>query len=123
MLPPRTEESGEQSDSPDRSRPTCRPGRDRPSGTETARVTAPALPSVFTLGLYSFELGLRGPNRFAQRHPPIDHGATVDGPTSPVSNLKGLGYVTNMRVCPEGGGNPFAVFNGKGAGYEDNVIA
>jgi len=55
--------------------------------------------------------------------PPIDYGATVDGPTSPVSNLKGLGSVTGMRACPVGGGNPFRVFNSKGAAYEDNVVA
>ena len=54
--------------------------------------------------------------------PPIDYGATVDGPTLP-SNLKGLGYVTGMRICPVGGGNPFAAFNGHGAHYEDNVTA
>jgi hypothetical protein len=54
--------------------------------------------------------------------PPIDYGATVDGPTQ-LANLNGLSMQTGMRACPAAGGDAFKVFDGKGAGYMDNVIA
>jgi hypothetical protein len=53
---------------------------------------------------------------------PMALGATVDGPTV-LSNLNGLGTVAGMRTCPAAGGDPFKAFDGKGAGYMDNVVA
>ena len=54
--------------------------------------------------------------------PPIDLGATVDGPSA-IANFNGLGFQTGMRRCPPDGSDPFKAFSGKGARYFDNVIA
>ncbi|MBA3947526.1 MAG: glycoside hydrolase family 9 protein [Herpetosiphonaceae bacterium] len=52
--------------------------------------------------------------------PPIVLGATVDGPAA-ASDFSGLGVPSGARRCPPAGGDPFAVFNGHSARYEDNV--
>ena len=48
--------------------------------------------------------------------PPILSGALVEGPNS----FAATGFVDGMRVCPPGGGDAFAKFNGNGAVYADN---
>jgi endoglucanase len=48
--------------------------------------------------------------------PPILSGALVEGPNS----FDATGFVTGMRECPHGGGDPFKEFDGNGAVYQDN---
>jgi endoglucanase len=48
--------------------------------------------------------------------PPLLSGALVEGPNS----FAATGFVGGMRVCPPGGGDPFAKFNGNGAVYKDD---
>jgi endoglucanase len=48
---------------------------------------------------------------------PILAGAVVEGPNGTVYS----GSLTDMRPCPPDGGDPFAVFNGGGAKFQDNV--
>jgi endoglucanase len=48
--------------------------------------------------------------------PPILAGALVEGPNS----FAATGFVDGMRVCPPGGGDVFAQFNGNGAVYKDD---
>jgi endoglucanase len=48
--------------------------------------------------------------------PPSLSGALVEGPNS----CAATGFVTGMRKCPPGGGNPFKKFDGNGAVYQDN---
>jgi hypothetical protein len=54
--------------------------------------------------------------------PLLLYGAAVDGPNA-ISTFRGLGFLTGMKRCPVGGGDPNAEFTGKGARYFDNVIA
>jgi endoglucanase len=49
--------------------------------------------------------------------PPFLLGAAVEGPNSIASK----GSLTNMVACPPNGVDQFAVFNGNGAVYKDNV--
>lgn len=50
-------------------------------------------------------------------------GATVPGPAA-TSALRGLGGTPDgARRCPASGRDPFAVFDGHGAGYRDAVVA
>jgi endoglucanase len=50
-------------------------------------------------------------------NPPVLSGAAVEGPNS----FAATGVVSGMVTCPPSGGDPFAVFNGKTATYQDNV--
>jgi hypothetical protein len=54
--------------------------------------------------------------------PPLLLGAVVPGPVK-ASELRNLSAAEGYRRCPTGGGNPYAQFSGRGAGYEDNVLA
>jgi endoglucanase len=47
--------------------------------------------------------------------PPRLNGALVEGPNT----FAARGFLTGMRVCPPGGTDPFAPFNGNGAVYRD----
>jgi len=49
--------------------------------------------------------------------PPYLLGAVVEGPNSVATK----GSLTNMVACPPNGVDPFAVFNGNGSVYRDNV--
>jgi endoglucanase len=55
-------------------------------------------------------------------HPPLLLGAVVPGPVS-ARELRGLSAAEGYRRCPSRGGNPYAQFSGRGAGYQDNVLA
>jgi endoglucanase len=48
--------------------------------------------------------------------PPILSGALVEGPNS----FAATGFVSGMRACPPGAGDPFEQFNGNGAIYKDD---
>jgi endoglucanase len=48
--------------------------------------------------------------------PPLLSGALVEGPNS----FAATGFVDGMRICPPGGGDSFAKFNGNGAVYKDD---
>ena len=57
--------------------------------------------------------------------PPLLLGAVVPGPVD-VHQLSGLSAAEGYRPCPVRGGagaGAYAQFNGRGAGYEDNVLA
>jgi hypothetical protein len=54
--------------------------------------------------------------------PPLLLGAVVPGPVK-ASELRNLSAAEGYRRCPTRGGNPYAQFSGRGAGYEDNVLA
>jgi endoglucanase len=49
--------------------------------------------------------------------PPILAGAVVEGPNGTLFS----GSLENMRPCPPDGSDPFAMFDGGGAKYQDNV--
>jgi endoglucanase len=49
--------------------------------------------------------------------PPVLAGAAVEGPNGTLYS----GSLQNMRPCPPDGSDPFAVFNGGGAKFRDNV--
>jgi len=78
------------------------------------------------------ECAARGPIEGVERSEEVDlrpraalsgnAPATVDGPSA-IANFSGLGTVTNMRICPQNGSDPFKAFTGKGARYFDNVVA
>jgi hypothetical protein len=54
--------------------------------------------------------------------PPLLLGAVVPGPVK-LNELHGLSGAEGYRRCPRGGGDPYAQFSGRGAGYKDNVLA
>jgi hypothetical protein len=54
--------------------------------------------------------------------PPLLLGAVVPGPVK-ASELRNLSGAEGYRRCPSRGGNPYAQFSGRGAGYVDNVLA
>jgi hypothetical protein len=54
--------------------------------------------------------------------PPLLLGAVAPGPVR-AGDLKGLSSAEGYRRCPAHGGNQYAQFNGRGAAYEDNVVA
>ncbi|GAA2781323.1 glycoside hydrolase family 9 protein [Kitasatospora paracochleata] len=49
-------------------------------------------------------------------------GGVVNGPNA-ADKLKDLNSFPTMRTCPTGQGNPFAAFDGRGAGFMDHVGA
>jgi endoglucanase len=49
-------------------------------------------------------------------------GAVVNGPNV-TGAFAGSGAPDGYRACPRGGGNPFARFDGRGAGYRDSVLS
>jgi endoglucanase len=54
--------------------------------------------------------------------PPLLLGAVVPGPVK-ASELGGMSAAEGYRPCPPAGGNRYAEFSGRGAAYEDNVLA
>ncbi|MDQ6914798.1 MAG: glycoside hydrolase family 9 protein [Actinomycetota bacterium] len=54
--------------------------------------------------------------------PPLLLGATVGGPDA-ASDFRGLEVASGARSCPTDGRDPFARFSGRGARYQDAVVA
>jgi hypothetical protein len=54
--------------------------------------------------------------------PPLLLGAAVPGPVA-AGELRHLSAAEGHRRCPVHGGDPYAQFSGRGAAYQDNVIA
>ena len=53
---------------------------------------------------------------------PLLNGAVVPGPVK-AGELRGLSAAEGHRRCPSAGGDPYAQFSGRGAAYQDNVLA